>query len=556
MNETTDATAILAPIWRRKWLILTVAILVAAGTYLYYKRQKTDYQSTTQIYLAAGAEQQFSEKANRKSISASNQAILINTLIVEMAKKRLRKEHLAIAKVASKGKVKAKSAEKSEFITITAEAHKARSSALLANTVAGFYVKRQRSNYEAGIRQAIAIARRQLRRLEAPRAAPVAKAGATGTNAAATKGKAATKAETSTTSVLQAANLSSKINQLEAQLGISSVQQVKTAKPTGALLLSPMPKKSAIFGFVIGLVLASIAAFALSRFNRRLRSLADIEAVLQTQILTALPKVGRPIVHREGRPRPSKNLIEPLRRLHTALQLGDMRGVERHSAPRSILLLSADAGDGKSMLTANLALIQREAGERTIVLEADFRKPVQAKLLDVVARQGLAQVLGGMLGVGEAVQMVPAMQASVASDAVHGGGVATAVQSRKLGAVSVLVGEKGVPNPPVLLAGEPMRELLRAATEEYEHVLIDAPPPLEVSDAMPLLAAVDAIVIVARVGHTRETSARRLQQLLLHTPSAPVLGVVANGAARSDMRKYGISSGDYGSKWPAKLFGR
>lgn len=556
MNETTDATAILAPIWRRKWLILAVGILVAAGTYFYYKRQPTKYQSTTQIYLAAGSEQQLSEKGTRKSAAANpgTQAALINTIVVEAAHKRLRKEHNPIAKIAGRGKVKAKSPEKSQFVTITAEARKARSSALLANTVASLYIKRQHANYETSINQAIAITRRQLHRLEAPR---VTSGAATG----AAQGKGAAKANantsTSTTSVLQAANLSSKINQLEAQLAVNSVEQVKPAKPTGAILLSPKPRKSAIFGFVIGLVLAAIAAFALSRFNRRLRSLADIESVLQTQILTALPKVKRPIVHRDGRPRPSKNLLEPLRRLHTALELGDMREQVQHSAPRSVLFISADIGDGKSMLTANLALVQREAGERTVVLEADFRRPVQAKLLDVTPQQGLAQVLSGMLSAEEATQMVPVVQAPVPSPTANGaGGVATAVESRRLGAVSVLVGERGIANPPVLLAGEPMRELLRSAMDEYDRVLVDAPPPLEVSDVMPLLAAVDAIVIVARVGHTRETSAQRLQQLLMRTPSAPVLGVVANGAARSDMRKYGISAGDYGSGWPGKLIGR
>ena len=59
---------------------------------------------------------------------------------------------------------------------------------------------------------------------------------------------------------------------------------------------------------------------------------------------------------------------------------------------------------------------------------------------------------------------------------------------------------------------------------------------------MPLLGAVDGIVIVARVGHTRVASARRLLELLQHTPSAPVLGVVANAVSPADIRKYGIQA--------------
>ncbi len=56
MNETTDAAAILAPLWKRKWLILAVAVLVAAAAYLYYKHQPTLYTASTQMDLSSGSE--------------------------------------------------------------------------------------------------------------------------------------------------------------------------------------------------------------------------------------------------------------------------------------------------------------------------------------------------------------------------------------------------------------------------------------------------------------------------------------------------------------------
>lgn len=545
MNETTDATAIFAPIWRRKWLILTVAVLVAAGTYFYYKRQQSLFQASTQLYLAAGAEEQISEKGSGRSTvaNAGTQAALINSIVVELAHKDLKNQHTRISRLASTGKVRAKATEKSEFVAVTAEAHNPKSAALLVNTVAQLYIRRQHANYQRGINQAISIARRQMRRLETPRVTPASKGKAKGSTI-------------STTSVLQAANLNSKINQLEANLALKTVEQVKPAKPKSSILLSPQPKKNAIFGFVIGLVLAAIAAFALSRFNRRLRSLADIELVLQTQVLTALPKVRSPIVERDGERRPSNLLLEPLRRFHTTLQLGSSFGAESHSVPRSILFLSADPGDGRSTVIADLALLQREAGERTAVLEADFRRPVQAKLLGVAGTQGLLEVLTGVATLEEAMQTVPSMQPeSVAANAGPGGGVATALEQRRLGSVSVLLGSTAAANPPLLLAGEPMGDLLHGAVEDFDSVLIDCPPPLEVSDAMPLLSAVDAIVLVARAGYTRESSARRLQQLLAQTPTAPVLGVVANGVGRSDMKRYGVG-GSSGRGWPARLTGR
>jgi succinoglycan biosynthesis transport protein ExoP len=97
-----------------------------------------------------------------------------------------------------------------------------------------------------------------------------------------------------------------------------------------------------------------------------------------------------------------------------------------------------------------------------------------------------------------------------------------------------------------------MQELLRSAAAEYDYVLVDAPPPLLVSDVMPLLRTVDGLVVVGRLEHTREASAERLAQLLARTSAAPVLGVIANCASRADIRRYGFSSGSGRKRrWPA-----
>ncbi|MGA2321436.1 MAG: Wzz/FepE/Etk N-terminal domain-containing protein [Solirubrobacteraceae bacterium] len=546
MNEITDAKAIFAPIWRRMWLILIVGILVAGGTYLYYKRKPEVFQAATQIYLAAGSEEQgVVEKASSaKSISASSntQTAIINDIVVESVGRQLRKEHNRLAKQAARGKAKAKGA--GQFIIVITEARTPKAAALLANEVAQAYIKRKHSQYERGVLQALTTARRQLSAIETSSVAP-------------TKGKGASKGASpvSSLNVIRAATLSSKINQLESQLAVNDLQQIKRAK--GGVLIGPQPKKNAEFGFVIAIILAAIAAFALSRFNPRLRSLADIEGVLQTQILTALPQVRRPIVHREGKLEPSRLLLEPLRRLHTTLRLANMLEQERRDPPRSILFLSADAGDGKSTLIADLALVQGAADERTAVIEADFRRPVQAKLLGVDGSPGLLEVLAGRVALGEAMQAVPLTEPkTVIERARSGAGATTTLASRSHGSVSVLLGGTAAVNPPALLASAAMTDIMRSVAEDFDQVLIDAPSPLEVSDVMPLLAAVDAIVIVARLGHTREKSAQRLVQLLMRTHTAPVLGVVANGVARKEIKKYGISPRGDRRGWPGKLIGR
>jgi Mrp family chromosome partitioning ATPase len=73
---------------------------------------------------------------------------------------------------------------------------------------------------------------------------------------------------------------------------------------------------------------------------------------------------------------------------------------------------------------------------------------------------------------------------------------------------------------------------------------------------MPLLQLVDGIVLVARVAHTRESSAHRLVQLLERTASAPVIGIVVNSVPPSDIERYGFHSAHGGRGWRHKLIGR
>lgn len=554
MNENTDASAIFAPLWRRKWLIVGVAILVAIGSYFYYKREASVYSASTQIYLANGAEEQTQSSSSGKAhegkkaggISPGTSSALINSAIIkEAVRDQLRKQKKDPAvRAALKGKAKAKAAEKSQFVTVSGEARNPKGTALLVNTTAQEFVKRTNTHFRREVESAIALARQQLRKIElgaAQHANSKAKSGSKGSSA---------------TSTLQAATLSNKINQLESNLPISEVAQIDPATKKSAKLLAPKPKSNAIFGFAIGLLLAAFAAYFLGRLDRRLRSLGAVESTFGTQILTALSAVRRPIGARDGHPAPAKSLREALWRLQTTLQVGHAVEHERVRPPRVILCVSADAGDGKSTVVAGLALTQSAAGERVAVIEADFRRPVQGRLLGINGPQGLADVLTGRLTVDEAMQGVSLVrpEAGVSSTQGPSGGTATLVESP--GSVSVLVGATQVADPPALLARPEMTELPRALADDFDYVLIDAPPPLQVSDVIPLLGAVDGILIVARIGHTRENSAERLMQLLQRTPSAPVLGVVANAVSQADIKKYGLNSAQYKRGWRSKLIGR
>ena len=355
--------------------------------------------------------------------------------------------------------------------------------------------------------------------------------------------------------MIRTAQLSTKINQLEAQLGIVGVRQVKLAKPRASTLVAPHPRKNAEFAFVIALVLGAFAAFFLGRFNRRLRTLGDIEAALHQEVLTSLPKVRTPVVRRDGWMSPSRHLVEPLRRLQTTLMLEHLPGENRHSSPRSILFVSAEPGDeqvdGRGRPRAG-SQRRRRAGDADrgrlppAGPGARSQHRTRSRPLRCAHRAPRAgrRSSGGALG-SRAVRVSPSTN----------GAVATAVVPQGAGAVWALAAGPPVPNPPALLAGAAMADLVRAAAEDYDRVLIDAPGPLAVSDVMPLLGIVEAIVLVARVGHAREQAAVQLHQLARPHPDRAGARRGSQRRPRAEISKYGAGATPQ-RRWPGSLVGR
>ena len=152
---------------------------------------------------------------------------------------------------------------------------------------------------------------------------------------------------------------------------------------------------------------------------------------------------------------------------------------------------------------------------------------------------GFLDVLTGRLELDDAMQ--PVLAADIEAVGADGTGVLTATQQR-VGSLYLLAGDTSVPNPPALVAQMATSGLLQTLADKFDYVLIDAPSPLEVSDVVPLFGAVDGIVTVVRLGHSREVSAERVQQMLEGPSHAPVLGVVANFAAPRELKRSGFSS--------------
>ncbi len=237
MNETPDATEIFAPLWKRKWLILLVGVLVGVATYLYYDHEPKVYGAATGIYLGSGSEVQAllgngQATATENDRSITNQVVLINSSVVGAAvQRRLLKEGNTEA---ASGSAAATAAQGSDFISIATTAGSGQAAADLANAYVQVYLRLREASYRKNIEIALNSTNDQLRATE--------------------ETVTPTASET-----LQIQNLVDRVNQLRSQLSLGDAgnRQINPAVAS-AEPLSPKPTRNAIFGFVLGIVLAAL----------------------------------------------------------------------------------------------------------------------------------------------------------------------------------------------------------------------------------------------------------------------------------------------------------
>lgn len=181
--------------------------------------------------------------------------------------------------------------------------------------------------------------------------------------------------------------------------------------------------------------------------------------------------------------------------------------------PRVILVTSGQKSEGKTTLTANLAITLAQSGNRTLIIDGDLRRPAVHKFFAVGdTLPGIVDYLTGQRTLVEVVRRSPVDR------------------------LFVIAAGLTPPNPSELLGSRKLSCLLRDLKSQFDFILVDAPPVLPVTDAVLLSRSVDGVVVVVRGQETTHQIARdavkRLKQV-----GARILGIVLNDV---DLR-----SGDY-----------
>ena len=286
------------------------------------------------------------------------------------------------------------------------------------------------------------------------------------------------------------------------------------------------PQKARVMAMALVLGLLSGGGIALARdwFDQTLRSAEEISAALGLPVLGLVPAMSRrDKADARGRRvllRPESHEAEAFRTVRTAIFFGAPK-----DRTRTMLVTSPSAAEGKSTLVSNLGIAIARAGQKTLILDADFRKPTQHTIFGLDHRErSLSGVLSGKKKLGEAIQRTP----------VKG--------------LSLLVCGYNISNPAEFLNSPRFAKLLECLAGAYDRVLVDAPPATIVTDAQILGALCDVTVLVLKA----DKSTRKIAQQAidaLQSVGAHLLGVVVNEVHKSGGRYgyYGGYNQSYGS---------
>lgn len=283
----------------------------------------------------------------------------------------------------------------------------------------------------------------------------------------------------------------------------------------------------ALGSLLLGSIVGCSVACSIDNAERTFRSVDEIREMLDLPVVgcipTAIDSNSKQVamfshispaiytVHQEG-----SQQSEAYRAVRTSLYYGTMR--QNHKV---IQVTSPLPGDGKSTLTANLAVAIAKSGKRVLVIDADFRRPMMAQLFGIPTddRPGLGAVIAGQADLAQALTK-------------------TGVENLYL-----IPARERPRQPSELLTTPQFAAFLQTARKQYDFVLVDSPPLLPVTDPSVIAGQVDGVLLTVRIRKGIRVAAQRAVELL-RSVDANIQGIVVNGWNPS----HGKSNGpfDYG----------
>lgn len=257
---------------------------------------------------------------------------------------------------------------------------------------------------------------------------------------------------------------------------------------------------AAILGFVGGV----LVAFGFEHFDRTIRDEEDLKKRLSIPFMGKIPRAKRSEVdHLEMivYSNPQSKISEAFRVLKTSV----LYSLRDRRPPKALMVTSTQPLEGKTTISSNLALTMVQSGLKVMLVDADLRRPSIHKvfLKDINSGPGLSSYLAGNSGLDKIIY------------------------NADIEGLDIIPAGPIMPNPADLIDSKRMKELIDHLVRQYDNIILDGIPVMELADARLLSRQVDSVLLVASVGIVDREGLRNSMEDLIKV-GARIIGVVVN----------------------------
>ncbi len=263
-------------------------------------------------------------------------------------------------------------------------------------------------------------------------------------------------------------------------------------------------------GVIVGSLLGIIAAFSLDIIDSSIKTVKEAKEMFKYTLLGIIPSVGRTSKKSLSKKNAEQPIPKVIGRDIAQFPIGDayqmlqanLKFLSSDKQLKAIAVTSSVPKEGKSEVSANLAMAMAQVGRRVLLVDADMRHPIQHHIWKMTNAVGLSNVI---------VDQVP-LELAIREPIPN---------------LHVLPSGVVPPNPVALLDSQRMASLVNSFIKEYDFVIFDTPPLAGMADAAVLSNLADGILLVVRPGVVSSTNARAVKEFL-NQSSQNVLGMVVN----------------------------
>jgi Mrp family chromosome partitioning ATPase/capsular polysaccharide biosynthesis protein len=496
-----------ALIWRRKWIVIAMVVIVPICAVLLAKRHHVTYSATATVALREGdlaatvsGIQDTSFFADPSRLVQTQIALAEAPAVAQAVLKRAGVKSLTPGELLAETAISPSSY--SDILYFTIRNRDPQLAMRLASAYAQQYTVFRKQYDTASYTQARASILKRAAQLDA------------------------------TGDRTDADALRAKATQLDTFAELQGNNAVVANLAQGASRIAPSLKREAAIGLALGLVLGVGLALLRDAFDTRVRGPEDITRRTNLPLLARVPPPPRKLERADELvmvEQPTSVEAESFRMLRTNVEFASLN----HDV-RAIMITSAVEEEGKSTTVANLAVAHARAGKRVALVDLDLRRPRLDKFFKLPIQPGLTNVVLGHASLSEVTAHVALTGGAVPGAQANGNGNGNSEEHMPIeGLLDVIPSGTIPPDPGEFVSSPGLARLLETLKTRYDLVLIDTPPILRVGDALTLASKVSAVVVITKLPGMKRAILAELKRQLDTFPT-PTLGFVVTGHASSE----------------------